>query len=191
MDAIAPRLKQAFDAIFPAPLLAWEQFASHGSLQSFPRHHILKAAGAAEHAGYFLLEGAVGTFLWREQHEVCIDLYFENIFFADYVSLITTEATPLENIVLEPSLCLVISKEAIAALKETPMGMRLFLYGAESSFVEKQQQQIDLLTKTAEQRYAELLRKSPEIVQRLPQKHIASYLGVTPQSLSRIRRGVQ
>ena len=59
--------------------------------------------------------------------------------------------------------------------------------GAENSFVEKQQQQIDLLTKTAEKRYTELLQKNPEIIQRIAQKHIASYLGITAQSLSRIR----
>jgi len=68
------------------------------------------------------------------------------------------------------------------------MGMLLFLIGAENSFVEKQKQQIDLLTKTAEQRYVELLRKNPKIVQRIAQKHIASYLGITTQSLSRIRK---
>jgi CRP-like cAMP-binding protein len=58
---------------------------------------------------------------------------------------------------------------------------------AETSFVEKQQQQIELLTKTAEERYKILLKRFPEIHQRIAQKHIASYLGITPQSLSRIR----
>ena len=58
---------------------------------------------------------------------------------------------------------------------------------AESSFVEKQQQQIELLTKTAEERYRILQTKFPNIHQRIAQKHIASYLGITPQSLSRIR----
>jgi len=57
-------------------------------------------------------------------------------------------------------------------------------------FVEKQQQQIDLLTKTAEQRYQELMNKNPEIIQRIAQKHIASYLGITTQSLSRIRNNM-
>lgn len=60
---------------------------------------------------------------------------------------------------------------------------------AESSLIAKQQQQIDLLTKTAEQRYEEMMQQRPDWVRRLPQKHLASYLGITPQSLSRIRRG--
>jgi hypothetical protein len=68
------------------------------------------------------------------------------------------------------------------------MGRLLFLVAAEHSLVEKQQQQVDLLLKTPEQRYRELVRQRPRIPQRIAQKHIASYLGIATQSLSRIRR---
>ena len=70
------------------------------------------------------------------------------------------------------------------------MGQVIFLISAEWSFVEKQQQQIDLLLKTAEQRYLDLMEKQPDLIQRTPQKHVASYLGITTQSLSRIRRKI-
>lgn len=73
------------------------------------------------------------------------------------------------------------------SLKKFPFGNVLFLLGAENSFVEKQQQQIDLLAKIAGQLYDELFNKDPEIVQRIAQKNSASYLGITTQSLSRIR----
>jgi CRP-like cAMP-binding protein len=58
---------------------------------------------------------------------------------------------------------------------------------SEHGFVLKQQQQIDLLLKTAEERYQDIVLYKPEWVQRFSQKHIASYLGITTQSLSRIR----
>jgi ribosomal protein L10 len=45
-----------------------------------------------------------------------------------------------------------------------------------------------MITATAEERYAELLAGNPDIFQQAPLKHIASYLGVTDTSLSRIRR---
>jgi hypothetical protein len=103
------------------------------------------------------------------------------------MSLITQVPSPLETIALEKTTALKISAKNISKLKESPFGNFLFLLGAENSFVEKQQQQIDLLTKTAEQRYLELIQRSPETIQRIAQKHIASYLGITTQSLSRIR----
>jgi CRP/FNR family transcriptional regulator, anaerobic regulatory protein len=99
--------------------------------------------------------------------------------------------TLLETIALEDCEMLRISKQNFLKLKETPMGMMIFLNTAEASFVEKQQQQIDLLLKTAEQRYLDLLEKQPLLIQRTPQKHIASYLGITTQSLSRIRKKIQ
>ena len=58
---------------------------------------------------------------------------------------------------------------------------------AEGLFVHKQNQQIKMLTQTAKKRYLELQVTQPNILQRVPQKYIASYLGITPQSLSRIR----
>jgi CRP-like cAMP-binding protein len=109
------------------------------------------------------------------------------MFFADHMSLITEQPSPLETIALETTTALKISSSNITRLKQSSFGNILFLLGAENSFVEKQQQQIDLLTKTAEQRYEELMNKNPEVTQRIAQKHIASYLGITTQSLSRIR----
>ena len=91
---------------------------------------------------------------------------------------------------LESSEMLRISRKNIHELKQTPMGQLLFLISAEFSFVDKQRQQIDLLVKTAEQRYLELLEKQPKLIQRTAQKHIASYLGITTQSLSRLRKNV-
>lgn len=187
---IAQRLKSAFDSYFEAPIPAWEEFASLCELVSFKKNQIIKPFGSSERYGYFILSGSGGVFLWKEHQYVCLDLMYENTFFADYMSLITRQTSPLETIALEQSEMLRISRDNIDRLKATPMGMILFLVSAESSYVEKQQQQIDLLLKTAGERYGNLLEKTPNLIQRTPQKYIASYLGITTQSLSRIRRKI-
>lgn len=187
---IAQRLKSSFDKYFDAPLKAWEQFAALCEVVTFKKNEIIKASGEAERFGYFILSGSGGVFVWKGNNYVCLDLMFEESFFGDYMSLVTKAPSPLESIALENSEMLRISRDNIDKLKETPMGQFIFLTSAESSYVEKQQQQIDLLLKTAEQRYVELLHKQPNLIQRTPQKHIASYLGITTQSLSRIRNKV-
>ena len=47
---------------------------------------------------------------------------------------------------------------------------------------------LSMITETAEERYANLLKNRPDILQQAPLKHIASYLGITDTSLSRIRK---
>lgn len=181
------KLKQSFDKYFEAPIEVWKSFADLCEEVTFKKNEVIKPNGKTEKNAYFIIEGACGVFLWKENNFVCLDIVLENNFFADHMSLITEEPSPLETIALEKTTALQISASNIAKLKKSPFGNILFLLGAENSFVEKQQQQIDLLTKTAEQRYWELMKKSPETIQRIAQKHIASYLGITTQSLSRIR----
>ncbi|MFN0275983.1 MAG: Crp/Fnr family transcriptional regulator [Chitinophagales bacterium] len=187
---IEQKLKASFDKYFEAPLEAWRQFAELCVPVSFKKNEIIKQAGKPEKFGYFILSGSGGVFLWKENNFVCLDLMFENTFFADYMSLITNEPTLLETIALENSEMLQISKDDINKLKNTTVGAILFLVSAESSYVAKQQQQIDLLLKTAEQRYIDLLERQPNLLQRTSQRHIASYLGITEQSLSRIRKKI-
>lgn len=182
------KLKQSFDKFFDAPIEVWESFTELCEEVEFKKNEIIKHNGQTEKNAYFILEGACGVFLWKENNFVCLDIVLENNFFADHMSLITAQASPLETVAIEKTIALKISASNIAKLKKSSFGNILFLLGAENSFVEKQQQQIDLLTKTAEQRYQELMSKNPKIINRIAQKHIASYLGITTQSLSRIRK---
>lgn len=187
---LAERLKKSMDNYFEAPVLAWEQFLQFCEFTEFKKNEIIKPANQTERYGYFILQGSAGVFVWKENNYVCLDLMYEEEFFNDNMSLITGEASPIETRALENSEMLKISKQNIEALKQTSMGVHIFLITAEWDFVNKQKQQIDLLLKTAEERYLDLLRKQPEIIQRTPQKHIASYLGITTQSLSRIRKKI-
>ncbi len=66
----------------------------------------------------------------------------------------------------------------------------LFMVAAQNDFAQKQEQQMEFLTKTAEERYLDLLATRPELLKRIHQKHLASYLGITTQSLSRIRKKI-
>lgn len=185
---LAEKLKRSFDKYFQAPLPAWEAFASYCEIVKFKKNEIIKVAGSVEKFGYFILEGSGGLFIWKENNYVCLDLMYEEDFFADSMSLYTGCSTPIETMALERSEMLRISSENISKLKQTPIGQIIFLIAAESDFVNKQQQQIDLLMKTAQERYFDLLNRNPKLIQRTPQKHIASYLGITTQSLSRIRK---
>lgn len=188
MKSFETILKNAFDPYFPAPIEAWRDFASYCKFEQYRKDFILKEQFTKAKKFYFILEGSVGVFLQVDSSDVCLDFAFENNFVGDYMSILTGESSPLFIQTTENCKLLAINRDDYLALGKTEIGIILMKAAAESSYISKQMQQIDLLTKTAEQRYAELIKYNPEIIQRITQKHIASYLGITPQSLSRIRK---
>lgn len=187
-EITASILKKYFDQFYEVPLSIWENFFNSCETLSFGKEEIIKQANEAERYFYFIISGSAGIFLWKENNFVCLDLAFENNFYGDYMSLLNGESTPLQTMTLERSDMLRISKQHFLELGKKPLGQIILRIAAEASFIDKQKQQIDLLTKSSLERYHELIDKFPGIMQRIPQKYIASYLGITPQSLSRLRK---
>jgi len=183
-------LKQAFDQYYEAPIEAWSAFVDLCEEVHYKKNERIKEANSIARYGYFLLSGSCGLFVWKENNFVCTDLFLEHHFLADDVSLLTGKPSPTEILSLENSKVLRISKANIEKLKKTPIGSMLFLAGEEHSNVDKQKQQIEILIKSAEERYLDLQKNHPKLIQRIHQKHIASYLGITTQSLSRIRKKI-
>jgi CRP-like cAMP-binding protein len=183
-------LKSSFDSFFDAPVEAWAEFAHYCELVKFKKDEIIKPQNTSERYFYFIVKGCVGIFLWKENNFVCLDFAWDHHFCADYMSLLTKESTPLQMVALENCDMLRMTRENYDLITQEPVGKVIRLVAAEMSFVGKQQQQIELLTKSAKHRYEILLQQFPGIQNRIAQNHIASYLGITPQSLSRIRRQV-
>ncbi|MCC7297512.1 MAG: Crp/Fnr family transcriptional regulator [Bacteroidia bacterium] len=188
---IPEKLKAAFDPYFIAPIKAWKHFANLGEVISYNKDKTIKESNTIERYLYFILSGAGGVLIWNKNNFVCIDLCYENDFFGDYMSFLSGQTSPLEIVTFEKSEMLRIPKYNFDTLSHSSdYGDKICRYAAEGLFIHKQIQQIDILTKTAKERYIQLLQKQPNILQRTPQKHIASYLGITPQSLSRIKNEV-
>lgn len=183
-----PILKSSFDSFFDAPKEAWEDFADKCEVVSYKKDEVIKTQNSTERYFYFIIQGSVGIFLWKENNFVCLDFAFNGHFCSDYMSLLIKQPTPLQVIALESTQVLRMTAKDYDLITEQPVGKVLRLVAAEMSFVSKQQQQIELLTKSAKERYKILLKQFPDIQNRIAQNHIASYLGITPQSLSRIRR---
>jgi CRP-like cAMP-binding protein len=75
-----------------------------------------------------------------------------------------------------------------SALADIPVFERWYRVKVRRSYEATQQRLIEAYSETAEEKYLRLVERSPEIVARIPQRYIASYLGIKPPSLSRIRR---
>jgi len=90
---------------------------------------------------------------------------------------------------LEDTEVLQISKDDLEKLYEcVPKFERFFRLILQNAFVAQQQRINQNLSFTAEERYLHFIKKYPQLEQRLPQKQVAAYLGITPEFLSMIRR---
>jgi CRP/FNR family transcriptional regulator, anaerobic regulatory protein len=76
------------------------------------------------------------------------------------------------------------------AIDTVPAFGRFYGMKMQRSYAAAQKKLVDVHMQSAEEKYRRLLESSPEIVQRIPQAYIASYLGIKPQSLSRIRKTI-
>jgi CRP/FNR family transcriptional regulator, anaerobic regulatory protein len=185
---ISSQIKTFFDPYFEAPLPVWETFAHYLTPTNFEKNEIIKQVGKTERKMHFVLKGSIGIFLFKDNHDICIDLCYENEFVSDYMSLLTQNPSPLYTKALEETQTLTINHTHLTQLYNTPIGGKIKNIVAESLFIHKQNQQIDLLNLSPEQRYKKLLIENPNVILRTSQLHLASYLGITPESLSRIRK---
>lgn len=191
MENVGILLKKAFDPFVEMPLHVWESFAAHGEIYEAKKNEIIKSFDQIEKHMHFILKGSGGIFLYKENNSVCTDLCFEGDFFGDYLSFLKQQVTGMEVICFEDSTLFKIDRTNFRKLASTEFGKVISQMAADNLFIQKQTQQLDLLSKTAEERYREILKKYPDVVLRTPSKYLASYLGITPESLSRIRGKLQ
>ena len=188
---VVEEIKKIFDVYFEAPLEIWELFYSKLSKRHFTKNEIIKRAGEKERFLNIISKGSAGIFINTDNRQICIDLCFENDFFCDNASFLSQKPTEIFTQALEEVSMLSIAFSDLSLLyKGSHIGLTIGKVAAEQSYIHKQNQQIDLLSLTAEKRYLNLLKKQANIVQRVPQKQIASYLGITPESFSRIRKQI-
>ncbi len=108
---------------------------------------------------------------------------------ADMYSLITQKPGILNIEALEDTDAILLSKANQEKLYQAiPKFERFFRILTEKSLVANQQRIIDNLSLTAEERYNLFCKRYPTLIDHLPQKQIASYIGVTPEFFSRMRR---
>lgn len=184
---LAQKIKEAFDPYYKVTLENCKKFASLGEVIYCPKGEILKRPHEVEKHFYLILSGSGSIHLWSKNNYKCVDLVYKFDFFGDYMSYMTQRPSLLETITIEDSELFQIPYHNFQKmLTESEIGDKISRIMSDYAFISKQQQQIDLLTKTASERFQQLKTQIPNLLERTPKKYIASYLGITPQSLSRI-----
>ena len=158
-------------------------------IKKYGKGEFLLQAGQISKEFFFNCEGFVRLYYLQEGEEKTAYFYGSNCFISAYSSFMrqkpatfflqATEDTFVASISIESSEKILAFSSKFESLARLAM---------EEEMISLQEIIASLLTLRPEERYAEMLTKTPEVFQKVPQLQIASYLGVKPESLSRIKK---
>lgn len=185
----AEKIKSIFDQYHIANLRIWNEFSKYLKTRTFEKGQVIKDYDRKENYINILISGSTAHFFQRDEKEVCINLHYENQIFSDYLSFLIQQPSGIKTEALEDSEVWSIQHSDLQNLySKSKEGLWIGKVLSDAMFIRKQFEQINLLSLSPTERYLKLTQERPKIFQRTPLKIIASYLGVTAESLSRIRK---
>lgn len=140
----------------------------------------------------FVSKGLLRTYNIDEKGNEHMSIFgWEGWWISDFNSFLSGEPAVFNIDAIEESELLMLSRQDYEALTlAVPIMDRYFRILYQNSLVTKERRLMSTITHTAEERYLELSASNPKIIERIPQNLIASYLGIAPETLSRIKKNL-
>ncbi len=184
-------IRDFIENITPMSDSDWQFFSSKLQKVTLKKRAVVLKFGAVENHLYFISKGVVRFYIPREEDDLTFGFLFENEFVTGYDSFLTQTPSEYQIETLTEAILWKISRQDLEEVyATTSSGNSIGRKMAEKMFLIKSKRELSLLRKTAEERYLDLFSDRPKLLQQIPLKYIASYIGVTPQALSRIRRRI-
>jgi CRP-like cAMP-binding protein len=178
-----------FNAISPIRESTWEVLKNIFSEHSLQKGDYFVEQDKVAKTFGFLRQGVIRAF-YRNKEGVEYNKHFftKNNMVGGYSSLVTQQPNLINQQALTDCEMLIGDYQKLTDLLDTHQDLeRLLRKISESFFVEKEKREVEIVLLEANKRYAIFQKEFPQLEQKIPQYHIASYLGITPTQLSRIR----
>jgi|SRR5690606_8712805 len=166
----------------------WDRFKPLFKQREVPSKTILLQEGQISKTMFFIEKGCLRTWVNNDGKAITTQFFFEGDSVSSIESFRTNQPSLYTIETLEPCVLQTISQKDFQTLIESSSELKKEL--EEHLFrrlFQSQQLLYSFLKNNPQQRYEELIERHPHIIQRVPQHYIASYLGITSVSLSRIR----
>jgi len=156
------------------------------------REFLIRSGEVSKHET-FVVKGLLRAYtIDASGREHVVMFAMESWWISDLYSFLTQTAGTQNIDALEDTEVLQIKRQDLEKLYiQVPKFDRFFRILLQNAFVANQQRIVSAISQTAEEQYMTFIKKYPSIEQRVPQHLVASYLGITPETISRIRRSIQ
>ncbi len=184
-------IRQALETLHPISENDWRVMAPLFHKKDYAKNEHIIRIGKIEKYLYFIEEGILRSYVDRQGSEITLEFSFQDTIFSSYDSFLQRNESLINVQAITPASLWRINYDDLQMIySQTGVGNLIGRLATEVLYLEKSNRELDLLTKSAEQRYLELFKNQPQLIQKIPLKYIASYIGITPQALSRIRRRI-
>jgi CRP-like cAMP-binding protein len=166
----------------------WEKFNHLFVREEIPAKTLLLAEGHIANTAYYIEKGCLRLWFNQEGKDVTFQFFFEGESVSSIESFITAAPSLLNLESLEPCIVLKISKNDLKFITENSQQIKSEIEAMLfKRLIFYQHLFLSRIKNKPEKRYKELIAQYPMLLERMPQHYIASYLGITSVSLSRIR----
>lgn len=182
-------LRNLLRSVTPIAETEWQNFEQYFSSRKLLKNETLwKENEICTHLA-FINSGLIYCYHNKEDKEIVTNLYFGNSLFYDDYSFIRQEPCILTYVALETTELIVIPRIALYEMFDKYKSFeRLGRMMVERNHTISIKEQLNFNGNKAEEKYLSLVASQPSLIQRVPLKIIASYLNITPEHLSRIRK---
>ena len=161
---------------------------SYCELRQFDKRTIIVKEGEVDNYLNMVVQGLVMKYIRVKKSDVILQLATEGHVIDSEISFLTRTPSLVFVETLEPTIMLSLDYNKMnEALDKFPQGERLGRLILTGMYVKKEESRYDRLSKTARQRFLDYLKTHPHMVQRVPQKYLASYLNIKPETFSRMK----
>lgn len=183
-------LSRKIDSIVGVTRSEKDYFLSNVTVKELQKDDMLIKAGQIAAFVCYVETGVLRSFLTKDEREINTEFFFKDSFASAFTSFAMRTPTALNIQAIENSTVIVISKNLVEELYlRDPKWYALGKYFFQEEFIKKCKRESSFLLHNARERYLALLEQYPTIEESVSKFHISSYLGIQPETLSRIRSG--
>jgi len=184
-------IRNYFEKFVDVNDFVWSLFTDTLVSETIEKGSVILELGEVENYVSVIESGAVRFVIPNHESETTFGFAFQGHFFSAYDSFVYQKPSKYQiEALTEVKIWRVSHKDLNNLFANTREGNLVGRQIAEQFFCGKQDREISFLTKSAEERYYSLFKNQPQLIKEIPLKYIASYIGITPQALSRIRARV-
>jgi cAMP-binding proteins - catabolite gene activator and regulatory subunit of cAMP-dependent protein kinases len=150
---------------------------------------VLSPFDKVENRVFYINKGILEIVIYNKSGNRILEFFFPRNMVSSYASFLNGNPSNVEVVsTTECELEYIMAKDLKHAYKDSLLANKIGRRLLEITYIERVKREKDLLTKTATERYSDLIEQRPELIRQIPIYKVASYLGVHPESLSRIRK---